>query len=215
MNSRDPQYSQQSWSGSPASGGRPTGGWGAPHTAPQPTGVPTGPPPTGGLPTGGPGWPSPPAGARSATPQLPTLLLGLSVVAGIVAYFMGFVSWISLSVGPNAEAEAEQWAQRLDQGGGGIPAFLSYEIVLNPGKFLIVLGAIAVASGLMLVPRYRRAIPLVAVLGAAAWLALFAAALTLPPFLDLGAGAILSLIFGFLQVVLLIVVSVLNGLRGR
>ncbi|GAA1481438.1 hypothetical protein GCM10009624_18780 [Gordonia sinesedis] len=137
------------------------------------------------------------------------------MIAGIVAYFMGFVSWISLSVGPNAEAEAEQWAQRLDQGGGGIPAFLSYEIVLNPGKFLIVLGAIAVASGLLLVPRYRRAAPILAVIAAAAWLALFAAALTLPPFVNLGAGAILSLIFGFLQVAILIAVSVMNGLAGR
>lgn len=201
MNSGDPTYRQQP--GSHPMPGPPPGSYSGPPTGQW------GPPP------GASAWTPASGTSQRVSPQLPVLLLGLSVVAGIVAYFMGFVSWISLSVGPNAEAEAEQWAQRLDQGGGGIPAFLSYEIVLNPGKFLIVLGAIAVASGLMLVPRYRRAIPLVAVLGAAAWLALFAAALTLPPFLDLGAGAILSLIFGFLQVVLLIVVSVLNGLRGR
>ena len=47
----------------------------------------------------------------------------------------------------------------------------------------------------------------------AGWLALFAAALALPPVVNLGAGAIVALIFGFLQVALLLGASFVFGLK--
>lgn len=87
-------------------------------------------------------------------------------------------------------------------------------MVLNPGKFLIVLGALAVAALLLLVPAYRRALPIVAVLASGTWLALLSAALVLPPFVTLGAGAIVSLIFGFLQAAALVAAAFFSGV-GR
>lgn len=156
------------------------------------------------------GWGPRPRGFASRG-DLPVMLAIASVVAGIVTYFMGFVSWLTVSAG--ADEELERWGTDLDEGQGGIPGFLSYEIILNPGKFFIVLGVVAIATTFVLVPRYRKALPFLAVAGVAGWLALFAAALAVPPFLSMGAGAIVGLIFGFLQVALLMAASFMYGLR--
>lgn len=144
-------------------------------------------------------------------PDLWLILALASVLAGIITYFMGFVSWLSLASG--VEDEADEWSTDLANGDIGVPGFFSYEILLNPGKFLIVLGAVAVATTLVLVPRYRKALPFLAVIATAGWLALFAAALALPPVVELGAGAIVALIFGFLQVALLLGASFVFGLK--
>ncbi|WP_044507691.1 DUF5336 domain-containing protein [Gordonia sp. KTR9] len=208
------------------------------HPGGQWSGVPQGPPQTGGFAgnqdqtahvqhpgTGGlPGqqwgpdqhYPNPGSGWGQQPPRGPGADLSVifalaSAVAGIVTYFMGFLSWISVSAG--AEEELNRWGADFEEGQGGIPAFFSYEVVLNPGKFFIVLGVVGIAATFVLVPRYRRALPFLAVVGIAAWLALFAAALITPPFLDLGAGAIVGLILGFLQVALLIAAAFLYGLK--
>ncbi|MCR5978477.1 hypothetical protein GDN83_12195 [Gordonia jinghuaiqii] len=191
------------------------------HPGGQWSGAQQGPPQSGGMPgqqwdpnaqyqyPGG-GW-GPAPRAPGPRPDLSLIFALASAVAGIVTYFMGFLSWITVSAG--ADEELDQWGTRLDEGEGGIPGFFSYEIVLNPGKFFIVLGVVAVATSFVLVPRYRRALPFLAVIGVAAWLALFAAALVVPPFLDLGAGAIIGLIFGALQVTLLMAAAFLYGLK--
>lgn len=208
------------------------------HPGGQWSGVPQGPPQTGGFAgnqdqtahvqhpgTGGlPGqqwgpdqhYPNPGSGwgqqpSRGPGADLSVIFALASAVAGIVTYFMGFLSWISVSAG--AEEELNRWGADFEEGQGGIPAFFSYEIVLNPGKFFIVLGVVGIAATFVLVPRYRKALPFLAVVGIAAWLALFAAALITPPFLDLGAGAIVGLILGFLQVALLIAAAFLYGLK--
>nr|WP_064571224.1 DUF5336 domain-containing protein [Gordonia sp. LAM0048] len=205
------------------------------HPGGQWSGVPHGPPQTGGFAgnqdqtahvqhpgTGGvpgqqwntgaqyppPGWGQPPRGPRA---DLSVIFALASALAGIVTYFMGFLSWVSVSAG--AEEELNRWGADFEEGQGGIPAFFSYEIVLNPGKFFIALGVVGIAATFVLVPRYRRALPFLAVVGVAAWLALFAAALITPPFLDLGAGAIVGLILGFLQVALLVAAAFLYGLK--
>lgn len=144
-------------------------------------------------------------------PDLSLILALASALLGIVTYFMGFVSWITVASG--VEDEADDWANDLANGDTGVPGFFSYEILLNPGKFLILLGAVAVATTLVLVPRYRKALPFLAVIATAGWLALFAAALALPPVVNLGAGAIVALIFGFLQVALLLGASFVFGLK--
>ncbi|WLP91908.1 DUF5336 domain-containing protein [Gordonia sp. NB41Y] len=201
---------------------QPSGQWGAqPGAVPQ-AGPPQGVPPQGLPPQGVPqpgtmGWgaPQPPARQFDARTQLPSLLLIAATVAGVVTYFMGFVSWVGIN--NVSDRELERWGDGYAAGNNGIPGFLSYEIVLNPGKFLIILGAVAVATGLALVPRFRRGVPFLAVIAAGAWLALFAAALTVTtaPVLNMGAGAIVALIFGFLQVALLIGAAVLDGLARR
>lgn len=139
------------------------------------------------------------------------MLLVLASFSGVVAYAMGFVSWASITEAD--QSELDRWGNSLETG-SGVPAFLSYEVVLNPGKFLIVLGALAVAALLLLVPAYRRALPIVAVLASGTWLALLSAALVLPPFVTLGAGAIVSLIFGFLQAAALVAAAFFSGV-GR
>lgn len=203
---------QQPWTGAtPTTPGqwqeqRGSGQWG---TGPQ---TQHGSVPPGGSYTGGaPGW-GPVAPPRTA-PPVGVLLLAFAALTGLICFFMGFLSWIDINTG--SEAEADRWADRFDNGAGGIPGFLSYEVVLNPGKFLIVLGALGVSAALLTMPRYRRAVPVVAVVAVAAWLALLSAALTLPPFVHLGAGAILALIFGFLEVALLVAATILHGREQR
>lgn len=201
----------------PGTGGFPTQP-GAPTPPPTSGPWPPGPPPSGSsqnAPGRPPMWPpapgpSGPSAGRTTAFDLPQVLIVMSSVAGLITYFMGFVNWVTIS--GDAEDEADRWSRQLDAG-GGLPGFFSYEIVLNPGKFLIALGAIAIAGLLVLVPRYRRALPFLAIGAVAAWLALLAAALAVPPFLALGAGAIIALILGFLQAVLLFAASVIDGRR--
>ncbi len=185
--------------GGPPTGGVPGQQWGPPGPQNQ-------------YPTGGWG-PAPGMGPQrmGPRPDLSVIFALAAAVAGVVTYFMGFVSWVSVSAG--AEQELDRWGRDFEEGRGGIPAFFSYEIVLNPGKFFILLGVVGVATTLVLVPRYRKALPFLAVIALAGWLALFASALIMPPFLDLGAGAIAGLIFGFLQVALLMTASFLYGLK--
>lgn len=213
MNPGEPQHPGGQWSGVPQ--GPPTGGFAGNQDQ---TGVHH--PGTGSLP--GPQWgpdarhPYPAGGwgpqpSRGPGADLSVIFALASALAGIVTYFMGFLSWVSVSAG--AEEELNRWGADFEEGQGGIPAFFSYEIVLNPGKFFIALGVVGIAATFVLVPRYRRALPFLAVVGVAAWLALFAAALITPPFLDLGAGAIVGLILGFLQVALLVAAAFLYGLK--
>lgn len=189
----------------PASGQIPAqGAWGNPYDPQHNPNQPYGP----NAPYGA--WGQPPM-APGPRPDISLLLALASVVAGLVTYFMGFVSWISVASG--VEDEADKWSEDLANGDRGVPGFFSYEIVLNPGKFLILLGAVAVATTLVLVPKYRKALPFLAVIATAGWLALFAAALVVPPVVELGAGAIVALIFGFLQVALLLGAAFLFGLK--
>ncbi|WP_168701241.1 DUF5336 domain-containing protein [Gordonia paraffinivorans] len=210
MNQADPSQQGGQWSPTPP--GAPPGGVpGGPAGGPGPQWGPSGP---GGYPTGGwgPTPPTPPMAPPARPRPEPAVLAALgAAVAGVVTYFMGFVSWVSVSAA--AEEDIDRWGRDFEEGSGGIPGFFSYEVVLNPGKFFILLGAIGVATTFTLVPRYRKALPFLAVAAVAGWLALFAAALVVPPFLDLGAGAIVGLILGFLQVALLLTASFLYGLR--
>ncbi|MGW5521117.1 DUF5336 domain-containing protein [Gordonia sp. NPDC003950] len=238
MNPGDPNQPQQTWAAGQPAGAPETAAPGVPGAVPgqyaapgqysspgqvpyppsQP--VPSQPVPSGqwGAQPGPQGWGAtpPPAPARQfdARAQMPSLLLIASSVAGLITYFMGFVSWV---VPDNSipDSEIENWAENYENGSSGIPGFASYEIVLNPGKFLIVLGAIAIAAALVLIPRFRKAVPFLAVAAAGAWLALFSAAVTTTsvPVIGIGAGAIVALIFGFLQVGLLLGAAVLGGLR--
>lgn len=137
-------------------------------------------------------------------------LLGGAVFAGLITYLMGFVSWVTIRAG--ADIEAERWADNIANGDAGIPGFFSYEIILNPGKFLIFMGAVALAAALTFVPRYQGAQPYLAVAAGAGWLALLSAAVATPPMVGIGAGAIVALIFGFMQFLLLAVLAVLRGL---
>ncbi|MGW6032934.1 DUF5336 domain-containing protein [Gordonia terrae] len=212
MNPGEPQHPGGQWSGVPQSPPQ-TGGF----AGNQDQTAHVQHPGTGGVPgqqwnTGAqyppPGWGQPTRGPRA---DLSVIFALASALAGIVTYFMGFLSWVSVSAG--AEEELNRWGTDFEEGQGGIPAFFSYEIVLNPGKFFIALGVVGIAATFVLVPRYRRALPFLAVVGVAAWLALFASALITPPFLDLGAGAIVGLILGFLQVALLVAAAFLYGLK--
>ncbi|QHN28799.1 hypothetical protein GII33_18015 [Gordonia pseudamarae] len=178
----------------------------------------------GGLPaSGGPRFASPdgpgapfagpppgrPARWRPLRPGLlnrSTVLVLISAVAGLVTYTMGFVDWVSFGASVT-EVELDRWGNDLT----GVPGFFSYEILLNPGKFLILMGAMAVAAALLVVPAYRRALPVLAVLASGGWLALLSAALALPGVVDLGVGAIVALIFGFLQAAALVAAAFVQG----
>ena len=133
----------------------------------------------------------------------------ISAVAGLVTYTMGFVDWVSFDATTTTEDDLNRWGEDLR----GIPGFFSYEVLLNPGKFLILMGALAVAAVLLVVPAYRRALPLLAVLASGGWFALLSAALALPGVVDLGAGAIIALIFGFLQAAALVAAAFVQGLE--
>ncbi|GAC68191.1 DUF5336 domain-containing protein [Gordonia soli] len=176
---------------------------GSHHPGPGPAG-----PQPFGAPLAGPtgAWQPPPA--RTSRLDLASVLALVAVVAGSVAYFMGFVSWVTIPT--NADRQFEDWASQAENG-IGIPGFLSYDIVLNPGRFLIVLGVVALATLLVLAPRYRRALSILAVGAAAGWLGLFAAALAIPPFIQIGTGAILGLVFGFVQTAALFAAAFVQG----
>ncbi|MGC4935643.1 DUF5336 domain-containing protein [Gordonia sp. DT30] len=222
MNPGDPNNPQPGWAaGQPPTEGQPTvvhGQHGGPQPAPGPNTqgfYPQPGTPSGQWSTAGQQWgpPPPPPRQFDVRAQLPAILLVASTVAGLITYFMGFVSWVVPNTGVS-ESELDNWSQNYESGNSGIPGFASYEIVLNPGKFLILLGAVAIAAALVLVPRFRRAVPFLAVIAAGAWLALFSAAVitTSVPVIGVGAGAIVALIFGFLQVAFLIGAAVLGGL---
>lgn len=231
VNPGDPNTPQQPWTGQ-AAGTPETAVHGAPPQGPVPgqyaapgqysnpgQPMPQQPAPTGGwvAQPGQTGWGTPqpamPMRQFDVRAQLPAILLVASTLTGLITYFMGFVSWIVPDVNIS-DSEIDNWRRGYESGSSGIPGFASYEIVLNPGKFLILLGAIAIAAALALVPRFRRATPFLAVAAAGAWLALFSAAVTATsvPVIGIGAGAIVALIFGFLQVALLIGAAVLGGL---
>lgn len=153
------------------------------------------------------GVPPQPAGPSFFT-ELPLpfkLTLG-SAIAGVVTYIMGFVAWVT--IGEDIDRRAEDWAQGIgDQ--ISIPAFLT--VVFTPGYFLLFLGAAGVASFAFLVPKWRKYLPHVAALVVFAWLGLLACALGLPPFISLGAGAIVSLVLGSVQVALIGAAVILDG----
>ena len=189
--------------GYPASGGPQFGG-------PQFGGPPGGGPHTGALPPVGPqpGSPPPCTTRRPGLLSRSTILVLISAVAGLVTYTMGFVDWVSFDA-TTTEDDLSRWGEDLT----GIPGFFSYEVLLNPGKFLILMGALAVAAVLLVVPAYRRALPVLAVLASGGWFALLSAALALPGVVDLGAGAIIALIFGFLQAAALVAAAFVQGLE--
>ncbi len=146
-------------------------------------------------------------------PQLPgrsTILVLISALAGLVTYTMGFVDWVSFD-GSTAGDDLSRWGEGLT----ALPGFFSYEVLLNPGKFLILMGALAVAAALLVVPAYRRALPVLAVLASGGWLALLSAVLTLPVVVDVGAGAIIALVTGFLQAAALVAAAFIQGLEQR
>ena len=146
-------------------------------------------------------------------PRLPgrsTILVLISALAGLVTYTMGFVDWVSFD-GSTAGDDLSRWGEGLT----ALPGFFSYEVLLNPGKFLILMGALAVAAALLVVPAYRRALPVLAVLASGGWLALLSAVLTLPVVVDVGAGAIIALVTGFLQAAALVAAAFIQGLEQR
>lgn len=188
----------------PAAAGPPSGQFAAPPSGQFAA------PPSGQFPQPGPYWgpPAPPSAIKRL--GLPNVCALLAAVAGIITFFMGFVSWVTID--ESLEHKAENWAD--DQGSKlGIPGFFSVNMVLNPGYFFLLLGACAVAAALVVVPAYRRFLPLVAVFTALGYLGLFASAVVLPSFISLGAGAIVALIFGALQLALTLAGAVIAGLR--
>lgn len=181
--------------------GPPTQGGGLPPQGP--TGV-YGPPPQYGAP-GAPGAPT-----FFTLMPLPIKLALASAFLGLVTFFMGFLSWVSIdeSVG----TKAENWAE--DQGTDiGIPAFLT--MVFTPGWFLLGLGAAGIASFAFVAAKWRRFLPHIAFLVVVSWLGLLACALALPGFIGLGTGAIIALIFGSFQLLLIGTAVVMDGLNDR
>ncbi|MFM9378297.1 DUF5336 domain-containing protein [Gordonia sp. VNK21] len=163
-------------------------------------GGPMGPPPFG--PPPGPGF----------FAQLPTpIKLALaSGVAGLISFFMGFVSWVSFD--ESIENDAADWA--ADQGDSvGIPAFLT--MVFTPGVFLLLLGAAGVAAFGFVAAKWRKYLPHMTFLVILAWLGLLASALGLPSFIGLGAGAFVSLIFGAFQLALIGAATVMDGMNDE
>lgn len=153
------------------------------------------------------GVPAQPAGPSFFTQlPLPYKLAVGSGIAGVITYFMGFVAWVS--VGEEIDRKAERWADDLN-GDFGIPAFLT--MVFTPGYFLLFLGAAGVAAFAFLVPKWRKYLPHVAGLVVLSWLGLLACALALPGFISLGAGAIVALILGAVQLALIGAAVILDG----
>ncbi len=153
------------------------------------------------------GVPAQPTGPSFlALVPLPFKLALLSAIAGVVTYFMGFVSWVS--VGEDVDRKAERWADDLG-GEFGIPAFLT--MVFTPGYFLLFLGAAGVASFAFVAPKWRKYLPHIAGAVVLSWLGLLACALALPGFLSLGAGAIIALILGAVQLALIGAAVILDG----
>ncbi|GAA4738726.1 DUF5336 domain-containing protein [Gordonia alkaliphila] len=162
----------------------------------------------------GPPQAGPPQYAQPARPSflalmpLPIKLAVGSGLMGLVTFFMGFLSWVT--IGETIDSKAEDWA--MDQGNSiGIPAFLT--MVFTPGWFLLGLGAAAVAAFGFVAAKWRRFLPHVAFLVVVSWLGLLACALALPGFISLGTGAILALIFGSFQLLLIGAAVIMDGLN--
>ncbi|MFT3715966.1 MAG: DUF5336 domain-containing protein [Gordonia sp. (in: high G+C Gram-positive bacteria)] len=160
-----------------------------------------------------------PYGPPRLTPARPNLLASLplpiklavgSSIPGLVAFVMGFVSWVT--VDSSIEQRLDNWANQ-NPGDLGVPAFLT--TVFTPGYFLLGLGAAAIAALGFVAVKWRRYLPHIAFLVTVCWLGLIAAALALPPVVDLGAGAIVALIFGAMQFALIAVAVVMDGLAER
>ncbi|WP_440712035.1 DUF5336 domain-containing protein [Gordonia sp. FQ] len=181
----------------------PSGPYGPPATGPYgpPTGPYTGPPTQYGPPAG-----QPPAPNFFTQLPLPYKLSLGSAVFGVLTYIMGFLSWVTID--DSIEQKASRWADD-NSNQVGIPAFLT--MVFTPGYFLLFLGAAGVASFAFLVPKWRRYLPHVAALVVLAWLGLLACALGLPSFISLGAGAIVSLVLGSLQLALIGAAVIVDG----
>ncbi|ALG83843.1 DUF5336 domain-containing protein [Gordonia phthalatica] len=163
----------------------------------------------------GPGFgPMPVAPRPSFVSRLPrpALMALTASVAGIITFFMGFLGWITIT--DTIDRKAENWANELGDS-VSIPAYLTPSLVLSPGWFFLLLGAVAVASAGLIAPKLRHFLPYLAFLAVVGWLGLFVCALGLPPFISLGAGAYVALIFGFLQAALLVVAAVLDGMDDR
>lgn len=194
----NPNYGPQ-WGAVPPNQPGQTGGH--PYPPYGQSGQYPGPPTQYGAPVG------PPAGPNFFT-QLPLafkLALG-SAVLGVITFFMGFLSWVTIDDG--FERKANRWAE--DAGGEySIPAFLT--MLFTPGYFLLFLGAAGVAAFAFAVPKWRKYLPHVAALVVLSWLGLLACALALPPFISLGAGAIVSLILGAVQLGLIGTAVILDG----
>ncbi|WP_371307483.1 DUF5336 domain-containing protein [Gordonia sp. (in: high G+C Gram-positive bacteria)] len=124
----------------------------------------------------------------------------------MLTYIMGFLSWVTID--DSIEQKASRWADD-NSNQVGIPAFLT--MVFTPGYFLLFLGVAGVASFAFLVPKWRRYLPHVAALVVLAWLGLLACALGLPSFISLGAGAIVSLVLGSLQLALIGAAVIVDG----
>ncbi|MBM7367439.1 DUF5336 domain-containing protein [Gordonia hydrophobica] len=159
----------------------------------------------------GPGFVPMPPQRPSFFAQLPrpTLLALAASAAGIVTFFMGFLGWITIS--SDIERKAENWSAGVGDS-VNIPAYLTPSLVLSPGWFFLLLGAVAVASAGLVAPKLRRFLPYLAFLSVVGWLGLFVCALGLPPFISLGAGAYVALVIGFAQAALLVVAAVLDGM---
>ena len=81
-----------------------------------------------------------PAAGRS------TILVLISALAGLVTYTMGLSTGCRFD-GSTAGDDLSRWGE-----GRRRANFFSYEVLLNPGKFLILMGALAVAAALLVVP---------------------------------------------------------------
>ncbi|WP_161894888.1 DUF5336 domain-containing protein [Gordonia spumicola] len=194
----DPAQAQPQWNAQQAPGSQPFPGQPGPYPPPGPYGQP--------------GFGPPPPARPSFLAQLPLpykLTLGSSL-AGIITFFMGFVAW--LSIDEAIGNDAEDWANDLN-GTVDVPAFFSPTLLLSVGWFFILLGAVGIATVALIAPKWRKFLPYLAFLAVAGWLGIFAASVTLPSFVTLGAGAYVSMIFGFIQAALLVAAVLIEGLN--
>ena len=176
-----------------------------------------GPAPGGQYPQGAPypqqGFAPVPAAAPSFLSRLPlpAKLGALSGIFGVITFFMGFVAWISID--ESIERDAERWAEDNFSGSSiDIPAFMSPSLITGPAWFFILLGAVGIAAFGLIATKWRKFLPYLAFLAVGGWLGLLAAAFGLPAFIGMGAGAIVALIFGFIQAALLGAATLLDGL---
>ncbi len=155
------------------------------------------------------GPPAPAQPSFLSTLPLPYKLTLGSALAGVITFFMGFLAW--LTIDDSIERDADKWASDLN-GSVDVPAFFSPTLLLSVGWFFILLGAVAVGTVALIAPKWRKFLPYLAFLATAGWLGIFAASMGLPPFIGLGAGAIVALILGFLQAALLVTAVIIEGL---
>ena len=209
-----PGPESERWSSSPqweaTTSAVPTYGAAPQYGQPQP-----GPPAPGQVPGPGPGPGFPPMPMQPAAPSffsaLPrtSLMALVAAVAGIITFFMGFLGWVTIT--ETIDRKAENWAAELGDS-VSIPAYLTPSLVLSPGWFFLLLGSVAVASAGLIAPRLRRFLPYLAFLAVVGWLGLFVCAVGLPPFIPLGTGAYIALIFGFAQAALLVAAAIMDGM---